>query len=301
MKRLFYGLIFALVFTANSFGADTRYEESSSSIAYSGTWDIFDCPDCEPCSGTDFKYSEEKGAEANFAFDGVGVKWIATKGKMMGKADVYLDSASMGSVNLYSPQFQYQQVVFEKAGLSPGRHTLAIKVPGGEKARSKRLRVNIDAFDVSGYAYFSDNFESGLGNWVVSGYDWDLTTSAYRSATHSLTDSPSGDYKERANVSATLAYALDLSNSTAPMLTFWHKYHLYVAHAFISVEISKDYGFKWDEVAHWYNGELGTWNFVQIDLRAYKSHVKIRFRTQTWSEASAGGWYIDDMEIKELQ
>ena len=298
MRRLFYGLIFALVFTANSFGADTRYEESSSSIAYSGTWDIFDCPDCEPCSGTDFKYSEEKGAEANFAFDGVGVKWIATKGKMMGKADVYLDSASMGSVDLYSPNFQYQQVVFEKAGLSPGRHTLAIKVSGEKKARSKGFKVDIDAFDVSGYAYFSDNFESGLGNWVVSGYDWDITTSDYRSATHSLTDSPFGSYKQNADVSATLAYSLDLSNSTAPMLTFWHKY--YVSGTYIYVEISKDGGFTWNSLASWGSVTLNTWGFVQIDLSGYKTHVKIRFRLRSWSSV-ADGWYIDDVEIKELQ
>jgi hypothetical protein len=71
--------------------------------------------------------------------------------------------------------------------------------------------------------YFSDNFENGLGNWVASGYDWGLTTTDSRSVTHSVTDSPSGDYPVNGNAILTLAHAIDLSGSVSPVLSYWHK------------------------------------------------------------------------------
>ena len=38
--------------------------------------------------------------------------------------------------------------------------------------------------------YFSDDFESGLGKWIVSGKDWAIITTDARGGTHSVTDSP---------------------------------------------------------------------------------------------------------------
>ena len=38
--------------------------------------------------------------------------------------------------------------------------------------------------------YFSDDFESGLTQWLYSGADWALNDSVYRSAGHSISDSP---------------------------------------------------------------------------------------------------------------
>lgn len=49
---------------------------------------------------------------------------------MIDKANVYLDNAYMSQFDLYSSNFKHQQVIFEKAGLSSGRHTLAIRVIG---------------------------------------------------------------------------------------------------------------------------------------------------------------------------
>ena len=40
---------------------------------------------------------------------------------------------------------------------------------------------------------FSDSFESGTANWTLTP-PWGLTTSSYVSPTHSLTDSPAGNY-----------------------------------------------------------------------------------------------------------
>lgn len=50
----------------------------------------------------------------------------------------------MGPFDLYSPNFEYQQVIFGKAELSSGRHTRAIRVTGQKNYDldlSDRLKV----------------------------------------------------------------------------------------------------------------------------------------------------------------
>ncbi len=63
---------------------------------------------------------------------------------------------------------------------------------------------------------FVDEFEGGLGNWTVSGYDWNLTTSTSRSTSHSLTDNPAGDSPASAEMSATLVHPFDLAGPWLP-------------------------------------------------------------------------------------
>ncbi len=149
---------------------------------------------------------------------------------------------------------------------------------------------------------FADGFESGLGNWTISGYDWNLTTSTSRSLSHSLTDSPAGDYPSYAEMSATLVHPFDLAGATAPVLTFWHKGHVdadYTWSDYIRVESSTDGGTTWSLLRSLADLTQDTWSFEQIDLPR-SNNVKIRFRlVSDGNTVVADGWYIDDVEIKE--
>ena len=44
------------------------------------------------------------------------------------------------------------------------------------------------AFGQAPAVYFTDNFENGLVNWLVSGSDWALTQTTSRSGGYSVTD-----------------------------------------------------------------------------------------------------------------
>ena len=56
------------------------------------------------------------------------------------------------------------------------------------------LSILISTFTIHGQAIvFSDDFESGLTNWTVTG-SWNTTTTDAYSPTHSFTDSPDGNY-----------------------------------------------------------------------------------------------------------
>ena len=161
--------------------------------------------------------------------------------------------------------------------------------------------------------YFCDGFEAGLDNWTVSGKDWNTTTSSKAvSGSHSLADSPDGNYLDSANGSATLARNVDLAAATQPVLTFWHKLALdsrrYGCNAApydtAYVDLSTDSGLTWLQLTSFtYAVNTTTWSQQMLSLASYAGkQVKIRFRL--WDNAYgsqyvADGWYIDDVEIRE--
>jgi len=166
--------------------------------------------------------------------------------------------------------------------------------------------VSIEEKDTQRLPYpFADDFEGGLGNWIVSGRDWDSTTSTSRSATHSLTDSPEGNYIPFSSCSATLVHPLDLSEAVDPVLVFWHKGNMGCCTDYLFVEVSTDGGISWTEVHHYGDYYLpvhqSTWSLEQLDLRDWRgASVKVRFRLASdWNGDVDDGWYIDDVRIEE--
>ena len=171
--------------------------------------------------------------------------------------------------------------------------------------------VRIEEKDPQRLAFpFSDNFESGLGNWTVSGHDWDLTTTTARTVRHSLTDSPAGNYLPNSWCAATLAHPIDLSSTVAPVLQFWHQGTI-GAYDGGYVQVSTDGGTTWGTLDVWSNWQQsgftpnspyapGEGDPVQFDLQPYRtSSVQVRFLLVSGG-GSAEGWYIDDVRIREI-
>jgi hypothetical protein len=151
---------------------------------------------------------------------------------------------------------------------------------------------------------FFDDFESGLGKWLVSGRDWALVESDYRSAGHSITDSPSGDYPVNAYSTITLAHPIDLTATTAPILSFWTVNTLNADDGYVDygyVEVSENGGLNWDIVLGSFAYSVSTWIQYRFDLSAYKSKpILIRFHlVDDARRGQADGWYVDDVEIRE--
>jgi hypothetical protein len=159
--------------------------------------------------------------------------------------------------------------------------------------------------------YFCDGFEAGLGNWVVSGKDWNtVAVSDSVSGTHVLTDSPNGSYLLGQIATARLVGSVDLRSSTAPVLAFWYRLALAKSSCYpgpdgVYVEASSDAGLTWSRLATpGANANTTTWIHQLVDLAPYVGkQAMIRF--QLWdnvvSTADIGdGWYLDDVEVREL-
>ena len=57
-----------------------------------------------------------------------------------------LDGVSMGTVDLFNPTLQARRLVFVRNGLTPGNHTLQVRVLGQRSAGSTGARVDVDGF-----------------------------------------------------------------------------------------------------------------------------------------------------------
>jgi hypothetical protein len=179
--------------------------------------------------------------------------------------------------------------------------------PGAQCAATHKGVMDLNSPSIpNGTVYFYDDFESGLGNWIVSGLDWDTTTSTSRSSSHSLTDSPVGNYLPNSNCSATLADPLDLSGAADPVLVFWHKGSMSCCNDYLYVDVSTDGGTNWTEVHHYGSPyapiQQSTWSQEQFDLGDWKSSsVKVRFRLGSDGGGDVDdGWYIDDVRIEMI-
>ena len=158
-----------------------------------------------------------------------------------------------------------------------------------------------------------------MTQWTVSGFDWGVTDEASRSPGHSLTDSPGGQYAFKSDVAVATVGTFDLNGATAPAVVFWHRLDLnggqnnawYTPHGdwivgdAVFVEVSKDLGLTWEQLAKYnYGNNVSTWSVQQFGLAKYVGQrIKLRFRLmddKLQSDAVADGWYIDDVEIREL-
>jgi carboxypeptidase T len=140
---------------------------------------------------------------------------------------------------------------------------------------------------------FADDFESGTGEWVLTG-SWGTTSSSSHSATTSLTDTPGGDYGNETLTSATTVSPINLPAGAT--LSFWHSYEIESNYDYGYVRVSTDQS-SWNTVAT-YDGTATSWAQVEVNLDAYAGQtVWIRFEFDTDYSVTYDGWYIDDVSV----
>ncbi|WP_193791325.1 hypothetical protein [Tumebacillus algifaecis] len=117
------------------------YEEGSALISYTGTWSDFSTP---LTSGGGVKYSDAKGASFKIDFTGTALKVVGYKSRYMGIADIYLDGSKVGTIDYFSAQTLYKQVLFSATDLEFGKHTIEIVATGKKNDASLNSNINID-------------------------------------------------------------------------------------------------------------------------------------------------------------
>ena len=143
---------------------------------------------------------------------------------------------------------------------------------------------------------WADGFETNQPCWTYTG-TWTPQIHAGRNGSIGLVDSP-GDY---ANSSDTYAQvAVDLSETTWPVLKFWDHHALAESGDYGRVMVSGNAGSSWTSV-YGVSGVRTNWMEQSIDLSPWKgqSQVWIQFRLGTDGNTQNDGWYVDDVSISE--
>ena len=112
------------------------------------------------------------------------------------------------------------------------------------------------------------------------------------------TDSPGANYP--ANADTTLTTFINMSGSTNPVLSFWHKYSLEQAKDFVKLEVSTDNGQTWS-VLRSFTGTETAWSQERINLAAYtgQANLGLRFHLTSDGTGQQDGWFMDDLIIQE--
>ena len=151
---------------------------------------------------------------------------------------------------------------------------------------------------------FEDDFENGLAQWVLTAVPvvnntWALVTTQYNSPTHSLTESPAGNYALNTTYTATIASPLDFSTAMQAELNFWMKYDIEGGlFDFLYIDVSPNNGTNWVNIGTYY-GEGNDWAEYNISLGGFvgNSQVLIRWRIVTDPGYEVNGMYLDDVVV----
>ncbi len=155
--------------------------------------------------------------------------------------------------------------------------------------------ISLYEWDFGENQAFFDDFESGTSQWTLDA-PWALTSNSFHSPTHSLTESPDGDYENNLNVSAVSSqFALPAGQA---ILKFRHKYEI-ISSDYARVDISTNGGVAWTQIASYTNGTQSMWEEVLMDISDYADNAEchLRFRFNSNSSLVAEGWNIDDVSV----
>ncbi len=183
---------------------------------------------------------------------------------------------------------------------------------------SRSFTVQVDGGLNPNAPDFSDNMESGAGNWTTSGTGagsgWNLQSGTASSGSNAWF---AADVSSPSQQQLTIAAQVGMSGSST--LSFTHLYDTEVNWDGGLVEISPDNGTTWTDLggnmtANGYNGVVnnsaaspafsgnsGGFITTQVDLSAYDGqNVLLRFRMSCDQSVGGNGWYVDDVNIGDL-
>ncbi|MBI5220020.1 MAG: T9SS type A sorting domain-containing protein [Bacteroidia bacterium] len=150
---------------------------------------------------------------------------------------------------------------------------------------------------------FTDSMESGTTNWVFAGTGnaWGLSTARYHSPTHSLTESPTGNYVNNLDISASLATGVDLSTWYSAQLSFWCTYKIESGFDYMYIEVSTDNFATYTKIATFSGGTVGALIQKTYSISGFcgagNTNVKVRFHFTSDEGLAYDGMYIDDVTI----
>lgn len=116
-------------------------QESSSRLAYKGTWFTAYYPDYLKGAA---RSTDTAGSSVALGFRGAGISWIGPMGPTRGTAKVYVDGNLAATVNLYATQFRPTRVLYRKLWDTPASHRIRVVSMG----TPGHPTVAVDAFVV---------------------------------------------------------------------------------------------------------------------------------------------------------
>ena len=118
------------------------YDDSDPALRFHGLWTRsreFNGPYRHSIS-----YTNIRGAEVTFAFQGESLTYVYTKARNRGLARIEIDGVAQ-AIDLYSPSVQWRART-QFCCLAPGRHLVVLRATGEKQPQSQGAYIDLDAF-----------------------------------------------------------------------------------------------------------------------------------------------------------
>ncbi|WP_040196478.1 glycoside hydrolase family 3 C-terminal domain-containing protein, partial [Candidatus Soleaferrea massiliensis] len=124
------------------------FEEDGAAIDFGGSWTA---DENDAYSGGRARVTSTANATANFWIDGPNAVIYGTKGPDMGIVEIKIDNGDIvRTVDLYSPEVQYQQPIVDTGSLTSGMHMITVRVTGDKNPQSYGTGFAFDYVSVVG-------------------------------------------------------------------------------------------------------------------------------------------------------
>ncbi len=177
-----------------------------------------------------------------------------------------------------------------------GASSVDIAAPG------TNILSTLPSFAMPDNTIFSDDVESGVGNWTTSGTNntWAITEEEANSATHAWSDSKDGNYTNDTNASFTYSSDIDLSGYAGQNIGLGAclKFDIEKDYDYLYIEASADSGVNWTTMTG-FTGTQSTWVCAGgvIPDTMKTANFRMRLRLETNGFRVRDGVYVDDIAI----
>lgn len=138
--------VFAVQGTLETPPVVTRYEQTDPRVNLEGSWTTYAGSGCS-VSGA---FSDASDAAFEVLFSGTRLDWMTLTGPLYGIAEVSIDGGTPVEVDLYSPAFRGQQLVWTTGTIPEGVHAVRFTRTGRKNAASAGTRISADVLEVTG-------------------------------------------------------------------------------------------------------------------------------------------------------
>jgi hypothetical protein len=160
---------------------------------------------------------------------------------------------------------------------------------------------------------FSDNAESGTGNWTKSGTGtlWDTTFITSWTGLKCFADSRWGNSVNSTAIYFLLNTSINLTGKVNPKIEYAAKWATETGYDYARIQVSSNGGSTWTNLTGRYTKTLSSnpsyvgmkgWVYEQVSLSAYIGQtIKIRFYYYTDSGTPGDGFYFDDFRVVDYR
>lgn len=141
----------ALAASAPSFAATSTptvriIDGLDATIAYSGSWRK---TSNKADHNGSVQYANAAAASYSYDFEGTGIRIHGRKTPLSGISEVRIDGVLSARIDAYAPSNVFNTVLYERADLAPGAHTLTVTATGQKSAAAQNSNVTLDALTVT--------------------------------------------------------------------------------------------------------------------------------------------------------